>query len=69
MMIRTTAKSVYHPISGQRAEVIRGSARVRCVRCSLLVNTKYFLTDKGPHNRGPVYAAGADPFLSRSNPK
>jgi hypothetical protein len=29
MMIRTTAKSVYYPISGQRAEVIRASARVR----------------------------------------
>ena len=69
MMIRTTAKSVYYPISGQRIEVIRGSVRVRYVRGSLLVNAKYFLTDKGPNNRGPVYAARADPFLSRSNPK
>jgi hypothetical protein len=69
MMIRTTAKSVYYPISGQRAEVIRGSARVRYVRGSLLVNAKYFLTDKRLNDRGPVYAAHADPFLSRSKPK
>jgi hypothetical protein len=46
MMIRTTAKSVYYPISGHRAEVIRGSARVRYVRGSLLVIAKYFPTDK-----------------------
>jgi hypothetical protein len=46
MMIRTTAKAVYYPISGQRAEVISGSARVRYVRGSLVVNAKYFLTDK-----------------------
>jgi hypothetical protein len=45
-MIRTTAKSVYYPISGQRAEVIRGSVRVRYVRGSLLVIAKYFPTDK-----------------------
>jgi hypothetical protein len=42
MMIRTTAKSVYYPISDQRAEVIRGSARVRYVRCPLLVKAKIF---------------------------
>jgi hypothetical protein len=54
MMIRTTAKSVYYPISGQRAEVIRGSARVRYVRGSLLVNAKYFLTAKRLNDRGPV---------------
>ena len=69
MMIRTTAKSVYYPISGQRAAVIRESARVRYVRASLLVNAKYFLTAKRLNDRGPVYAAHADPFLSRSNPK
>jgi hypothetical protein len=40
MMIRTTAKSVYYPVSGRRAEAIRGSARVRYVRGSLLVNAK-----------------------------
>jgi hypothetical protein len=40
MMIRMTAKSVYYPVSGRRAEVIRGSARVRYVRGSLLVNAK-----------------------------
>jgi hypothetical protein len=54
MMIRTTAKSVYYPISGQRTEVIRGSARVRYVRGSLLVNAKYFLTAKRLNDRGPV---------------
>jgi hypothetical protein len=32
MMIRTTAKSVYYPVSGRRAEAIRGSARVRYLR-------------------------------------
>jgi len=41
MMIRTTAKFVCYPVSGQRAEVIRGSRRVRYVRGSLLVNAKY----------------------------
>ena len=40
MMIRTTAKSVYYPVSGRRAEAIRGSARIRYVRGSLLVNAK-----------------------------
>ena len=54
MMIRTTAKSVYYPISGQRAAVIRESARVRYVRASLLVNAKYFLTAKRLNDRGPV---------------
>jgi hypothetical protein len=54
MMIRTTAKSVYYPISGQRAAVIRESARVRYVRGSLLVNAKYFLTAKRLNDRGPV---------------
>jgi hypothetical protein len=52
MMIRTTAKSVYYPISGQRAAVIRESARVRYVRGSLLVNAKYFLTAKRLNDRG-----------------
>jgi hypothetical protein len=42
MMIRTTAKSVYYPISGQRAEVISRSARVRYVRGSLLVEREIF---------------------------
>ena len=40
MIIRTTAKSVYYPMAGQRAEVIRGSGRFRYVRSSLLVNAK-----------------------------
>ena len=40
MMIRTTGKSVYYPVSDQRAEVIRGSRRIRYVRGSLLVNAK-----------------------------
>jgi hypothetical protein len=40
MMIRTKAKSVYYPVSGRRAEAICGSARVRYVRGSLLVNAK-----------------------------
>jgi hypothetical protein len=40
MMIRTSGKSVYYPVSGQRAEVIRGSLRVRYFRGSLLVNAK-----------------------------
>jgi hypothetical protein len=69
MMIRTTAESVYYPISGQRAEVIRGSARVRYFRGSLLVNAKYFLTGKRLNDLAPISAAHADPFLSRSNPK
>jgi hypothetical protein len=34
MMIRTKAKSLYYPVSGRRAEGIRGSARVRYVRAS-----------------------------------
>jgi hypothetical protein len=34
MMIRTMAKSVYYPVSGRRAEGIRGSAGVRYVRAS-----------------------------------
>ena len=38
-------------------------------RGSLLENAKYFLTDKWLNDRGPVYAAHAEPFLSRSNPK
>jgi hypothetical protein len=41
MMIRTTTKSVYYPVSGQSVVMIRGSARVRYIRGSLLVNTKY----------------------------
>jgi hypothetical protein len=40
MMIRTTAKSVYYPMSGQSVATIRGSARVRYIRGSLLVNVK-----------------------------
>ena len=40
MMIRTTAKSIYYPVSGRRAEAIRGSARIRYVRGSLVVNAK-----------------------------
>jgi len=66
-MICTTAGSVYYPISGQRAEVIRGSARVRYVRGSLLVNAKYFLTDKRLNDLAPASAAHADPFLSRED--
>jgi hypothetical protein len=61
MMIRTTAKSVYYPISGQRAAVIRESARVRYVRGSLLVNPKYFLTAKRLNDRGPVSVGRALP--------
>jgi hypothetical protein len=58
MIICTTAKSVYYPVSRQRAEVIRGSARVRYVRGSLLVNAKSFdKSIKGVNGRGPVYAA------------
>jgi hypothetical protein len=34
-----------------------------------VVNAKYLLTDKRLNDRRPVYAAHADPFLSRSNPK
>jgi hypothetical protein len=45
-------------------------ARECCyVRGSLLVNAKYFLTDKRLNDRGPVYPDHADPFLSRSNSK
>jgi len=40
MIIRTTVKSVYYPMAGQRAEVIRGTGRFRYVRGSLLVNWK-----------------------------
>ena len=40
MIIRTTTKSVYYPMAGQRAEVIRGTGRFRYVRGSLLVNAK-----------------------------
>ena len=55
MMICTTAKSVYYPVSGQRAEVIRGSARVRYIRGSLLVNAKCLNSRlKEVDGRGPV---------------
>jgi hypothetical protein len=69
MMIRTTAKSVYYPISDQRAEVTRGSARV--LICSQFASgeREIFLTDKRLNDRGPAYADHADPFLSRSNSK
>jgi maltose/maltodextrin transport system substrate-binding protein len=40
MIIRTTAKSAYHPIPGKRANVIRGNGRFRYVRDSLLVTRK-----------------------------
>jgi hypothetical protein len=40
MMIRTTAKSVYYPVPGQRVVMIRASARVRYIRGALLVNAK-----------------------------
>jgi hypothetical protein len=40
MMIRTTAKSVYYPISDRKGVIIRGSARVRYIHGSLLVNAK-----------------------------
>jgi hypothetical protein len=40
MMIRTTAKSVYYPISDRKGVTIRGSARVRYIHGSLLVNAK-----------------------------
>jgi hypothetical protein len=66
-MICTTAGPFYYPISVQRVEVIRGSARVRYVRGSLLVNAKYFLTDKPLNDLAPVSAALADPFLSRED--
>ena len=40
MIIRTTAKSVYYPMAGHRADVIRGSGRFRYVRRSLVVKQK-----------------------------
>jgi acetyl-CoA carboxylase carboxyltransferase component len=40
IMIRTTAKSVYHPASGQSIVMIRGSGRVRFIGGSPLVNAK-----------------------------
>ena len=45
MIIRTTAKSVYYPMAGQLAEVIRGTERFRYVRGSLLVNSKKLKAD------------------------
>jgi hypothetical protein len=40
MIIRALAQSVYYPVSGQRAGLVRGGRRVRYVRGSLVVNPK-----------------------------
>jgi hypothetical protein len=40
MMIRTTAKSVYYPVTGHGTELIPRSTRVRYVRGAVLVNLK-----------------------------
>jgi len=40
MIIRTTAKSVYYPMAGQRAEVIRGSGRFRSIWCGSFVRRR-----------------------------
>jgi hypothetical protein len=40
MMIRTKTESVYYPVSKQRADLIRGSGRIRYVRGLVVVNPK-----------------------------
>ena len=40
MIIRTKTKSVYYPVSKQRADLIRGSGRIRYVRALVLLNPK-----------------------------
>ena len=41
MMIRTKTESVYYPVSKQRADLIRGSGRIRYVR-GLVVKGKIY---------------------------
>jgi hypothetical protein len=40
MIIRTTTKCIYYPVTGQRADVIRGSGRFRYVRSGIVVKTR-----------------------------
>jgi hypothetical protein len=40
MMIRTKTESVYYPVPKQRADLIRGSGRIRYVHGFVVVNPK-----------------------------